>query len=66
MNVKSNPISTLLFVVGLVLLGFAGSTYLEATGPNCDGCAPFHPLFVFAPLVAGAALTLGAYALWRR
>ncbi|WP_137287072.1 hypothetical protein [Halorussus salinisoli] len=63
---KSNALARMSFVAGLGVIALAVEFHLDATGSNCDGCAPFHPLFVLAPLVAGAALTLGGYALWRR
>lgn len=49
-------LGVLLVGVGLALTGVG--FHVEATGPRCDGCAPFHPLFVLAPLGVGAALTI--------
>jgi hypothetical protein len=55
-------------------LGLAGTgSYLHLTiaarvrAGNCDGCAPWHPLFVVAPLLVGIVLVLiGGYVLYRR
>lgn len=49
----------LLSLVGLALLGFGTYAHLSVAGrSHCDGCEPWHPLFVLAPLVAGA-VTVG-------
>ncbi|WP_458206375.1 hypothetical protein [Haladaptatus sp. NG-SE-30] len=50
-------------LAGLVLAGYAAAIHLSVAGrAQCDGCAPFHPLFVVAPFVGGVALLLvGGY-----
>ena len=55
-----------LIVVGLGLVGWG--TYLnlrlgaQLSAGRCDGCAPWHPLFVVAPILLGAVLVLsGTY-----
>lgn len=48
-------VGILLVGVGLTLTG--ASVHLAATGPACDGCAPYHPLFVVTPVGLGALLT---------
>lgn len=48
-------VGVLLVGVGLTLTG--ASVHLAATGPTCDGCAPYHPLFVVTPLGLGVLLT---------
>ena len=62
--------------VGLLLvsgLGLAGAgTYLHLTiaarvsAGQCDGCAPWHPLFVVTPIVAGVVIAAVAVLLSRR
>ena len=54
------------FVAGLGLLAFAIEYHFEMVGESCEGCAPFHPLFVIAPMVLGAILTLGGAYVVRR
>jgi hypothetical protein len=51
----------------LLLVGYAISTHLSIAGQaRCDGCAPFHPLFVVAPFAVGVALLpVGGYLLRR-
>lgn len=55
---------------GIALAGYGGYTHLsiaaQVASGRCDGCAPWHPLFVVAPLVVGLALLLGAVALVAR
>ncbi|WP_255148941.1 hypothetical protein [Halorarius halobius] len=48
-------LGVLLVGVGLALTGLG--FHVEAAGARCDGCAPYHPLFVLAPVASGAALT---------
>lgn len=51
----------LLGLLGAVLAGYGAYTHFSiAARTNCDGCAPWHPLFVVAPLVLGALLLVGA------
>jgi hypothetical protein len=47
------PLGVLLMGVGFALTGV--SVHVEAT--TCDGCTPYHPLFVVAPVGIGATLT---------
>ena len=59
---KRDLLGGLLLVPGLALAGYG--SYLHFTvaarvsAGQCDGCAPWHPLFVVAPIVVGAALLL--------
>lgn len=60
-----------LLVIGLVLASYGSYLHFSIAGRvqagNCDGCAPWHPLFVVAPLVLGSALVLGGgYVIYRR
>lgn len=48
-------VGLLLVGVGLAVTGV--SVHLGATAASCDGCSPFHPLFVVTPIGLGAALT---------
>jgi len=55
-------------LLGLVLASYGGYTQYtiasRVAAGACDGCAPWHPLFVVAPLVVGVALlAAGSYAL---
>ena len=53
--------------VGVVLLGYGASAHLSVTGvARCDGCAPWHPLFVVAPLVVGGLFVVVGSALFAR
>lgn len=61
----------LLAVGGLALAGYG--TYLHfsiaarVSAGQCDGCAPWHPLFVVAPIVVGTVLlVLAGYLITRR
>ena len=49
-------------LLGLGLVGAGGYFHLtlaaRVAAGRCDGCAPWHPLFVVAPLVVGTALVL--------
>lgn len=67
----SGLLAGLLLVAGLGLAGYGGYVHVtvaaRVSAGRCDGCAPWHPLFVLAPLVAGAALVLLAgYLAYRR
>lgn len=60
-----------LLVSGLALASYGAYLHLSIAGRvqagNCDGCAPWHPLFVVAPLLLGSALVLGgSYLIYRR
>lgn len=47
---------------GLALAGYGAYTHQSALGPRCDGCEPWHPLLVVAPLVFGLVLvSTGGY-----
>lgn len=63
-------VAGLLLLVGLGLVGWGGYLHLTIAGRvragACDGCAPWHPLFVVTPLVVGTASLLAAGALLRR
>lgn len=53
-------------LLGLVLASYGGYTQYtiasQLAAGTCDGCAPWHPLFVVAPLVLGVALlAAGSY-----
>jgi hypothetical protein len=52
-----------LLTIGLALASYGAylhfSIAARVRAGNCDGCAPWHPLFVVAPLVLGSALALG-------
>jgi len=61
----------LIFLIGLALSGYGGYTHFttaaKLNNTHCDGCAPWHPLFVLTPLIVGASLVfLGGYFLFRR
>ena len=61
----------LLFLIGLVLSGYGSYTHVTIAARvgagQCDGCAPWHPLFVITPLVVGIGLVLlTGYRLIRR
>lgn len=58
-------------LAGMALIGYGGSVHLSVSAAvgsgRCDGCAPWHPLFVVAPIVVGAALlTVAGFLLARR
>lgn len=58
-------------LVGLALIGYGGPVHLSVAAAvgrgRCDGCAPWHPMFVVAPIVVGAALlTVAGFLLARR
>lgn len=53
--------------IGVVLLGYGLSVHRSVTGvARCDGCAPWHPLFVVAPLAVGGVLVVVGALLARR
>lgn len=63
-------VSVLLVIAGLAVAGIGWYIHLtvttEVTAGQCDGCAPWHPLFVVTPLVLGLGLVLvGGYRLGR-
>ena len=54
-------------IVGLGLVSYGAYTHFSIAGQvRCDGCAPWHPLFVIAPLVIGSALILSTGYLFTR
>lgn len=60
-----------LLAVGLALASYGAYLHMSIAGRvragNCDGCAPWHPLFVVAPLLLGSVLVLGGgYVIYRR
>ena len=60
-----------LLVIGLALASYGAYLHFSIAGRvqagNCDGCAPWHPLFVVTPLGLGSALVLGVgYVFYRR
>ncbi len=67
----ATALAALLLVSGLALAGFGLALHVQIAGylsaGRCDGCAPWHPLLVVAPLVVGTATALGSgYVLARR
>lgn len=53
--------------LGLALVGYGYATHLSVVGrARCDGCAPFHPLFVLAPVAAGLLAVAAGIAVARR
>jgi hypothetical protein len=52
------------FAGGLALSGYAAYLHVSIASRvragSCDGCSPWHPLFVVAPMALGATLVLGA------
>jgi hypothetical protein len=50
-------------LLGVALASYGGYTQYELSrqiaAGTCDGCAPWHPLFVVAPLVLGIVLVAG-------
>ncbi|MFC7251240.1 hypothetical protein ACFQJ5_15550 [Halomicroarcula sp. GCM10025324] len=57
---KRDLLGGLLLPPGLALAGYGSylhfSIAARVSAGQCDGCAPWHPLFVVAPIVVGAAL----------
>ncbi|WP_049902747.1 hypothetical protein [Halococcus agarilyticus] len=53
-------------IVGAMSIGYGLYAHISVTAMmgarHCDGCTPWHPLFVVAPLVGGAVLVLGTVA----
>jgi hypothetical protein len=62
-DVRKTAMSTL-FILGVGLSGAGTYLHLNLSGRMqagaCDGCDPWHPLFVVTPLLAGAVLLLTA------
>jgi hypothetical protein len=58
----------LLAGIGLVGTGsyFHVTTAAQVSAGQCDGCEPWHPLFILAPLVLGSLLVLTGGYLWYR
>lgn len=68
---RSDIVTAVLLVAGLGLAGYGSYIHFTVAAQmrtgRCDGCAPWHPLFVLAPLVIGFAFVLIAgYLLYRR
>lgn len=66
-----NLLTGLLLLAGIGLAGvgsyFHFTVAAQVRAGHCDGCEPWHPLFVFAPLLIGSALILvGGYLLYQR
>ena len=60
-------LSATVAAAGVVLLGYGASAHRSVTGvARCDGCEPWHPLFVVAPLVVGGVLVVVGSALLAR
>jgi hypothetical protein len=55
--------SAIAALVGFALTSYGGYTQYAISrrlaAGACDGCAPWHPLFVVAPLLLGVALIAG-------
>lgn len=58
----SDLLGAVLLVPGVVLAGVGGYFHVtiaaQMNAGRCDGCEPWHPLVVVAPLVVGAVLVL--------
>ena len=53
-----------LAAAGAALLGYGAYAHFSVVGrTRCDGCAPWHPLFVVAPVVLGAVLVVAGIGL---
>lgn len=64
-------VRAVLLAVGLGLAGYGGYVHFTVAAQvrrgQCDGCAPWHPLLVVAPLVVGTLFVLLAgYLSYRR
>lgn len=60
--------SAIAALLGVALASYGGYTQYAISravaAGTCDGCVPWHPLFVVAPLLLGVALVAGgSYAL---
>ena len=58
-----------LLTIGLALAGYGAYLHVSIAtrvqAGSCDGCAPWHPLFVVTPLVLGSAFVLaGSYLIY--
>lgn len=67
----SDLLAAALFVLGLGLSGYGGYIHFTVAAQlksgRCDGCSPWHPLFVLAPLVIGISFVLvSGHLLYRR
>jgi hypothetical protein len=64
-------LTVLTLVPGIGFVGVGSYIHLTVTAQartgQCDGCEPWHPLFVLAPLVVGSLLVLvGGYLRYHR
>lgn len=59
-----NLLAGLLLVAGLGLAGYGGYVHFtvaaQVRAGQCDGCSPWHPLFVLGPLVIGVTFVVVA------
>jgi len=67
----TTALAAFLLVAGIALAGYGVAIHVETAGylsaGECDGCSPWHPLLVVAPILVGTATALGSgYALVRR
>jgi hypothetical protein len=74
-TVTAGYVDVLAGLIGFVGLGLAGyglyshfSLAAAVRAGSCDGCAPWHPLLIVAPIVVGSVSVLGTvvYAAYRR
>ncbi|WP_435066931.1 hypothetical protein [Haloplanus sp. C73] len=63
-------LSGLALLAGIGLVGTGSYFHLtvatRVSAGRCDGCDPWHPLFVLAPLVLGLVAILVGAGLWYR
>lgn len=65
-SIKQNLGTGVLLAVGIAIAGYGGYMHLTIAAQvrtgQCDACAPWHPLFVLAPLIVGVmAVLMAAY-----
>lgn len=67
---RSDLLGVGLSLLGVGLVGVGGYFHvtiaMRVRAGACDGCEPWHPLVVLAPLLAGAVLLLAGSLLYRR
>jgi hypothetical protein len=60
--IGSDLLAGLLLAIGTVLTGVGGyfrvTIATQVSAGRCDGCEPWHPLIVLAPLITGGILLL--------